>query len=437
MNWRLTEWEAGIDWENRKMDIQPCPCPPSFNWTCLGLTGILLAAMVVVAGLVSVCRGDPLDTSGWRASVTVSTCQATVHPAVGRIHSDVLGRSRTYGSGTLIHKEAERGIVITCSHLFRDGMDSVTVTFPDGKRYVAELLKTDKAWDLAALLIAPPDAAPVAIATDHPKQDDPLTFCGYGSDGNYICGQGRALGYARTTLTRTYETLEMTGHARDGDSGGPMFNASGELVAVLWGTDGRMVGGTYCGRIRKFLTGICGPRPGPGANQGGGALCPRCGNPNCVNSQRQQPNCPPGGCLPGGGNQPIPGAIPIPIPNQPGPQGNAGLQGDQGPQGLQGLQGQQGIQGEQGPSLNLDAVVEGLLARLKTDQVFLVEIARLVKVPPIDPVTLAEEIQPHLDPIHVKVSVLDKPPINPQLEQDVYLGGTLPLRLFPVPPKPK
>lgn len=42
-----------------------------------------------------------------------------------------------------------------------------------------------------------------------------------------------------------------------------------------------------------------------------------------------------------------------------------------------------------------------------------------------------------LPPIHVKVEVLDKAPKNPQYEQDVYLGGTLPLRLFPVPPKPK
>lgn len=50
---------------------------------------------------------------------------------------------------------------------------------------------------------------------------------------------------------------------------------------------------------------------------------------------------------------------------------------------------------------------------------------------------LAKRIQEHLEPIHVKVEVLDRPPENPQFEQDVYLGGTLPLRLFPVPPKPE
>ncbi len=349
---------------------------------------MVLLALYVVFGLAIMSRGDSLDTSGWRASA-VSTCQATVHPAVGRICS-TSGSGHTYGSGTLIDKNAERGIVVTCSHLFRDGIDNVTVTFPDGKRYAAELLGRDKEWDLAALLIAPPDASPVAIAVDHPKQGDPLTSCGYGSNGQYWCNQGRVLGYVRTTLTQTYETLELSGRARDGDSGGPVFNASGELVAVLWGTDGRMVGGTYCGRVRKFLAGIFGSRPGPrsgpGANQGGG-LCPRCGDPNCVNSQ--QPGCQGDGCCPpgGGGNQPLPGAIPIPKPGGIFPIVRPVVPPVESPAkpAQPGPQGKQGPAGEPGTSPGLDAVVEAIIVRLQTDHAFMAKVAGLVKVPPTFP----------------------------------------------------
>jgi hypothetical protein len=83
-----------------------------------------------------------------------------------------------------------------------------------------------------------------------------LRSCGYGPDGRYRCNQGEALGYTRPAVNATYETLELRGAAREGDSGGPVFNSRGELAAVLWGTDGRTVGSTYCGRVRKFLAAI-------------------------------------------------------------------------------------------------------------------------------------------------------------------------------------
>jgi len=192
------------------------------------------------------------------AQCTGGSCAPGVTPraAVVRVANVVPGGSRCYGSGTLVHKSAAQGIVLTCAHLFRGAKGSIGVIFPDGRQFQADLVAVDHAWDLAALKIAQPWASPVTIATEHPKPGDRLQSCGYGSDGRYWCNQGRALGYARTAATDTYETLELSGFARDGDSGGPVFNASGELVAVLWGTDGRMVGGTYCGRIRKFLARI-------------------------------------------------------------------------------------------------------------------------------------------------------------------------------------
>lgn len=124
----------------------------------------------------------------------------------------------------------------------------------------------------------------------------------------------------------------------------------------------------------------------------------------------------------------LPGPAPlVPVaPVQPAP----GIQGEQGPQGPQ---------GEQGPSLDLDALAKTILAALKADADFHATVAGLVKVEPaiINPADLAASIQPHLDPIHVKVEVLDKPPDNPIPEEDVYLGGTLPLRLFLKPRQPK
>jgi hypothetical protein len=178
-----------------------------------------------------------------------------------------------------VHKDDAQGIVVTCAHLFRGRAGKVVVTFGDGTPSEAELVAADRAWDLAALKIAPPQAEPVVVATAHPQPGDPLQSCGYGPDGRYWCNRGRALGYARTAATRTHETLALSGSARDGDSGGPVFSASGELVAVLWGTDGRMVGGTFCGRVRRFLAGIFAP--------------------GCLPNQRPRPAPSPPGTSPG------------------------------------------------------------------------------------------------------------------------------------------
>ena len=205
-----------------------------------GVACLLIGAILQSSG-VGQCTPDRCAPAG------------TPHPAVVRVVHFAPSGNRCYGSGTLVYKDARQGIVLTCAHLFRDEPGDVAVTFPGARPRDAKLTAVDPAWDLAALRIAPPRADPVTVAGDHPKPGDRLRSCGYGSDGRYWCNQGSMLGYARTATTATYETLELTGRARDGDSGGPVFNERGELAAVLWGTDGRIVGGTYCGRIRKFL----------------------------------------------------------------------------------------------------------------------------------------------------------------------------------------
>ena len=137
--------------------------------------------------------------------------------------------------------------------LFEHREDAATVTLYDGRSLAARLLEVDKTWDLAALEVAPVEITAIAVAADFPRQNDVVVSSGFGPDGRYVASQGRVLGYVETGGTRTHETLQWTGSARQGDSGGPAVNSRGQLVAVLWGTDGRTVAGTYCGRIRQFL----------------------------------------------------------------------------------------------------------------------------------------------------------------------------------------
>ncbi len=189
------------------------------------------------------------------------------HPAVARICCIERFGIRCYGSGTLIYSDAERAVVLSCAHLFGRTAERIVVAFPNGRQYTARLLAIDRQWDLAALAIDPPGVKPVELARSYPRPGQLLRSCGYGSAGRYWCNTGRVLGYTRTAATNTYETLVLSGLARDGDSGGPVFDQEGRLVGVLWGTDGRRVVGTYCGRLRQFLRRLLPSLPGVEAPQ--------------------------------------------------------------------------------------------------------------------------------------------------------------------------
>jgi hypothetical protein len=122
------------------------------------------------------------------------------------------------------------------------------------------VLKTDAIWDCAVLeLIGQPEGvepAEVELGEKAMQQEGSrLESCGYGPDGQLACNSGLFLSYKRSTQTQNGpdDWMEISGHARQGDSGGPIFNEQGRLVGVLWGTDGEHVVGVQAGRIHQLL----------------------------------------------------------------------------------------------------------------------------------------------------------------------------------------
>jgi hypothetical protein len=176
---------------------------------------------------------------------------AVPHPAVVRVINQH-GGSRSLGSGTLVEEDGQQPLVATCAHLFRDGVGNIVVEFPRHGRHAAKVAALDEASDLALLQLPQVAASPVKIAAQPPRAGDELTSCGYGPDGVFAVNRGRAAGYASHD-GRTFDVLELEGSARRGDSGGPIFNARGELAGVLFGTDGRRVNGSHCGKLQALL----------------------------------------------------------------------------------------------------------------------------------------------------------------------------------------
>jgi S1-C subfamily serine protease len=195
------------------------------------------------------------------------------HPAVVRVIAPERG-STSYGSGTLVDVNGEHGLVLTNRHVVADAAAPPTVLFADGFRSLARVVKTDKDWDLAALVIWRPNVEPVRLAAAAPQPGDLLAIAGYGQ-GPYRLASGRCTKYVCPDTRLPPETVEVAVAARQGDSGGPIFNQHGELAGVLWGEGSGYTTGSYCGRVNRFLASVLPSAESAGAERQMVAVPPR------------------------------------------------------------------------------------------------------------------------------------------------------------------
>jgi hypothetical protein len=142
--------------------------------------------------------------------------------------------------------------VVTNWHVVRDGVGLVDVVFPDGFHSHARPIKVDSDWDLAALVIWRPNIEPVKIAAQPPRPGELLTIHGYGR-GQYRIATGHCTTYYAPRADYPHEMVELDVEARQGDSGGPIFNQAGELAGVLFGAGQGTTLGSFSPRVRYFL----------------------------------------------------------------------------------------------------------------------------------------------------------------------------------------
>lgn len=197
----------------------------------------------------TVTNATPLGTLPYPS--TIPTRVAEPHPAVVRVVVPE-GDATSFGSGTLVDVREQFGLVITNWHVVRDAKGPIEVIFPSGLSSKARALKVDPDWDLAALVIWRPQVKPVKIAAAPPQPGDRLTICGYGP-GIYRSATGRCTQYYSPNVNLPQQMVELDVEARQGDSGGPIFNDRGELAGVLFGAGQGTTLGSFGGRVETFL----------------------------------------------------------------------------------------------------------------------------------------------------------------------------------------
>jgi len=183
--------------------------------------------------------------------------------AIVRIYCMQGEHTRSIGSGTLVRWNSQI-VALTARHVVA-AADRILVELRTKRTHVAHVLKADAVWDCAVLELTGTLEGVVPAEVEMGQkaalaEGARLESCGYGADGRLACNTGLFVGYRRPAKggNGCDDWMVVTGHARQGDSGGGVFNECGKLVGVLWGTDGESVACVQVGRVHAVLNAACG-----------------------------------------------------------------------------------------------------------------------------------------------------------------------------------
>jgi S1-C subfamily serine protease len=151
------------------------------------------------------------------------------------------------GSGAIV-QYAGVVAVVTNNHVVNTGTRSVSVEFADGVKSPCKLIGTGRrdasSEDVSVLIPQRPlvQGAPLGCM-DGSEQ---IWATGFGS--GYKIHRGRFLGNASADSGLPYPTVLLSYKPIEGDSGGGIYNAKGEVIGVHWGYDGEHRGLGAVGR---------------------------------------------------------------------------------------------------------------------------------------------------------------------------------------------
>jgi S1-C subfamily serine protease len=149
------------------------------------------------------------------------------------------------GSGWVVRP----GLVVTNAHVIAGESDTV-VEPPGGGPLAAVAVAIDRGNDVAVLRVSGLGARPVRIAPSDPS-GQPVALIGYPLNGPLVAVAGRA-GQPVTALApdaygqniRPRTVVPLRGRLEHGDSGGPVVDARGRVVAMMFAAD-RAGGGGF------------------------------------------------------------------------------------------------------------------------------------------------------------------------------------------------
>ncbi|NLC76889.1 MAG: trypsin-like peptidase domain-containing protein [Clostridia bacterium] len=160
-----------------------------------------------------------------------------------KVTSQALGPAGTAGhkNGTGFNVSSD-GVIITNHHVIAAAR-SITVTFPDGKTYKAKSWAGLPEYDLAVVKLEKTGLPAVSLNPAlPPNPGDTITVIGNPMDFNQLAVEGKLKEYV-FVKDMPAAMLYLDVPVYPGNSGSPVFDSGGQVVAVIFGSLKRDEGG--------------------------------------------------------------------------------------------------------------------------------------------------------------------------------------------------
>jgi putative serine protease PepD len=221
---------------------------------CL-ITALLAGGLGGTLGYVFAVRGGVATGGGSQLGAAAEDPPAAAHRApdslagvAGKVLPSVVTVRVTgaIGSGFVV---SANGYVITNDHVVEGADDTMSVSFSDGSTAKAELVGRDPQSDVAVIKVAKSGLTPVALGnSDSIAVGDPVLA--FGSPlalvntvtAGIVSAVDRTIEAGDAGTTRYYAAIQTDAAVNQGNSGGPLVNAGGQVIGV--NSVIRSVGGT-------------------------------------------------------------------------------------------------------------------------------------------------------------------------------------------------
>ncbi|MGY4961533.1 S1C family serine protease [Streptomyces sp. IBSBF 2390] len=236
---------------------QPAPKPRSGRG---GLVAAVLVAALVAGGLggglgytlardndsggsTTVSASDSGAAQVKRAPGTIANVAARALPSTVTIEAESSNGEGGTGTGFVFDKQ---GHIVTNNHVVADAVDGgkLTATFPDGKKYDAEIVGHAQGYDVAVIKLknAPSDLNPLALGnSDKVAVGDETIAIGapFGLSNTVTTGiisakdRPVASSDGSSSSKASYmSALQTDASINPGNSGGPLLDASGAVIGI-------------------------------------------------------------------------------------------------------------------------------------------------------------------------------------------------------------
>ncbi|MEC9055867.1 MAG: trypsin-like peptidase domain-containing protein, partial [Verrucomicrobiota bacterium] len=137
-------------------------------------------------------------------------------------------KSESSGSGVIISR---KGLILTAGHVV-EGLEEVTVVFPDGKQARGRVLGSNLSKDAAMVRLEPEGEWPFVALGDSRGTKVGDFVISLGHAGGYDALRSPPVRFGRVVALNPLGFIGTDCALIGGDSGGPLFNLKGEVIGI-------------------------------------------------------------------------------------------------------------------------------------------------------------------------------------------------------------